>query len=248
MVSVIFPAAGQGRRMGLGFNKIFTELAGKPILIQTLLTFSRCDCIDELVIAVDVNEMDIIKKVLSRMPGLKPYKIVAGGSERQYSVYNGLMAVSPEADIVLVHDAARPLISERVIQNVVDEVMLSGSAVCAVPVKDTTAVIDEMGFIEKVPDRDKLWAIQTPQGFRKEILAQAHQKAQEDDFLGTDEASIVRRTGRSVKLVMGDYDNIKITTPTDLFMAEMLFSHKAAKHVKIKMSSLISDILGKVQK
>ena len=146
------------------------------------------------------------------MPGLKPYKIVAGGSERQYSVYNGLMAVSPEADIVLVHDAARPLISERVIQNVVDEVMLSGSAVCAVPVKDTTAVIDEMGFIEKVPDRDKLWAIQTPQGFRKEILAQAHQKAQEDDFLGTDEASIVRRTGRSVKLVMGDYDNIKITT------------------------------------
>lgn len=248
MVSVIFPAAGQGRRMGLGFNKIFTELSGKPILIQTLLTFSRCDCIDELVIAVDVNEMDIIKRVLDKMPGLKPYKIVAGGSERQYSVYNGLMAVSPEADIVLVHDAARPLISETVIQNVVNEVMLSGSAVCAVPVKDTTAEINELGFIEKVPDRDKLWAIQTPQGFRKEILMQAHKKAQEDDFLGTDEASIVRRTGRAVKLVMGSYDNIKITTPTDLLMAEMLFSHKAAKHVKIKMSSLISDIIGKVQK
>lgn len=248
MVSVIFPAAGQGRRMGLGFNKIFTELAGKPILIQTLLTFSHCDCVDELVIAVDINEMEIIKKVLSKIPRLKPYKIVAGGSERQYSVYNGLTAVSPEADIVLVHDAARPLISETVIQNVVNEVILSGSAVCAVPVKDTTAEINEFGFIEKVPNRDKLWAIQTPQGFKKEILTQAHKKAQEDDFLGTDEASIVRRTGHTVKLIMGDYDNIKITTPTDLLMAEMLFSHKAAKHVKFKISSLFSEIIGTIQK
>ena len=133
MVSVIFPAAGQGKRMGLGFNKIFTELSGKPILIQTLLTFSRC---------VDINEMEIIRKVLSKIPKLKPYKIVAGGSERQYSVYNGLMAVDPASDIVLVHDAARPLISETVIQNVINEVMISGSAVCAVPVKDTTAEIN----------------------------------------------------------------------------------------------------------
>lgn len=131
MVSVIFPAAGQGKRMGLGFNKIFTELSGKPILIQTLLTFSRCDCVDELIIAVDINEMEIIRKVLSKIPKLKPYKIVAGGSERQYSVYNGLMAVDPASDIVLVHDAARPLISETVIQNVINEVMISGSAVCA---------------------------------------------------------------------------------------------------------------------
>ena len=114
MVSVIFPAAGQGKRMGLGFNKIFTELSGKPILIQTLLTFSHCDCVDELIIAVDINEMEIIRKVLSKIPKLKPYKIVAGGSERQYSVYNGLMAVDPASDIVLVHDAARPLISETV--------------------------------------------------------------------------------------------------------------------------------------
>ena len=158
------------------------------------------------------------------------------------------MAVNPDADIVLVHDAARPLISETVIQNVVNEVMLSGGAVCAVPVKDTTAEINEMGFIEKVPDRNKLWAIQTPQGFKKEILVEAHKKAQEDDFLGTDEASLVRRTGRAVKLVMGSYDNIKVTTPTDLLMAEMLFSHKTAKHVKFKISSLFSEILGTVQK
>lgn len=248
MVSVIFPMTGQGKRMGLGFNKIFTELSGKPILIQTLLTFSRCDCVDELIIAVDVNEMEIIRKVLNKIPKLKPYKIVAGGSERQYSVYNGLMAVNPMADIVLVHDAARPLISETVIQNVVNEVRLSGSAVCAVPVKDTTAQINEMGFIERVPDRNTLWAIQTPQGFRKEILVEAHQKAQEDDFLGTDEASLVRRTAHAVKLVMGDYNNIKVTTPTDLVIAEMLFSQKLTKHAKGKISSLFGEVFNKTPK
>ena len=246
MVSVIFPAAGRGKRMGLGFNKIFTELAGSPILIQTLLTFSRCKCVDELIVVVDSSEMDAVKKVLSKIPRLKPYKVVSGGSERQYSVYNGLIAVSDNCDIVLVHDAARPLISERIIQNVVDEVMLSGSAVCAVPVKDTTAIINEMGFIESVPDRNKLWAIQTPQGFKKEILVEAHQKAQEEQFLGTDEASLVRRTSHAVKLVMGDYDNIKITTPTDLFFAESLFGHKAVHHVKLKMSSMISDVFNKI--
>ena len=194
MVSVIFPAAGQGKRMGLGFNKIFTELSGKPILIQTLLTFSRCDCVDELIIAVDINEMEIIRKVLSKIPKLKPYKIVAGGSERQYSVYNG------------------------------------------------------MGFIERVPDRNKLWAIQTPQGFKKEILIEAHKKAQEDNFLGTDEASLVRRTSHAVKLVMGDYNNIKVTTPTDLVIAEMLFGQKVKNHAKIKISSLFNEVFTKVSK
>lgn len=187
-------------------------------------------------------------KVLSKIPNLKPYKIVAGGSERQYSVYNGLMAVDAASDVVLVHDAARPLISETVIQNVINEVMISGSAVCAVPVKDTTAEINEMGFIERVPDRNKLWAIQTPQGFKKEILIEAHKKAQEDNFLGTDEASLVRRTNRAVKLVMGDYNNIKVTTPTDLVIAEMIFGQKVKNHAKIKISSLFNEVFTKVSK
>lgn len=245
MVSVIFPAAGQGKRMGLGFNKVFTELSGKPILIQTLLSFSRCDCVDELIVAVNPNDVELVRKVLAKIPGLKPYKVVAGGSERQYSVYNGLMAVNPQSDIVLVHDAARPLVSEQVIKNVVNEVLISGSAVCAVPAKDTIATINDMGFIGSVPDRSTMWIIQTPQGFKKDILVEAEKKAQEEDFLGTDESSIVRRMGRNVKLVMGDYNNIKITTPTDLVMAEMMFGHKAASKVKGKMSTLITDILDK---
>lgn len=248
MVSVIFPAAGQGKRMGLGFNKIFTEVSGNPILIQTLLAFSRCDCIDELIIAVDINEMEIIRKVLNKIPKLKPFKLVAGGSERQYSVYNGLMAINPDTDIVLVHDAARPLISETVIQSVVNEAMLSGSAVCAVPAKDTIAQIDDMGFIKDVPDRNTIWAVQTPQGFKKEILIKAHQKAQEDNFLGTDEASLVRRIPHPVKLVMGDYNNLKVTTPTDLLIAEMLFSKKITSTAQVKISSLFSDIFNKITK
>ncbi len=248
MVSVIIPAAGQGKRMGLGFNKIFSELSTKPVLLQTLQAFSRCDFIDEFIIVVHSQEKEIIEKVLSKLPRMKPYKVVIGGSERQYSVYNGLMAVNPEADIVLVHDAARPLISENIIRNIVNEVVLSGSAVCAVPVKDTIAQIGDTGFIEKVPDRSKLWAIQTPQGFKKDLLIQAFEKAREDNFLGTDEASLVLRLPHSVKLIMGDYDNIKVTTPSDLFVAEMLFSHQTAHQVKAKMSSIIGDVINKMQK
>ena len=246
MVSVIFPAAGKGKRMGFGFNKVFTELSGKPILIQTLLTFSRCDCVDELIIAVNADDVELVRKVLAKIPGLKPYKVVAGGSERQYSVFNALMVVNPQSDIVLVHDAARPLVSEQIIKNVVNEVIMSGAAVCAVPVKDTIATINDMGFIGSVPDRKTMWAIQTPQGFKRDILVEAQKKAQADNFLGTDESSLVRRIGRNVKLVMGDYNNIKITTPTDLVMAEMMFGHKAATKVKGKMSTLITDILDKL--
>lgn len=248
MVSVIFPAAGQGKRMGLGFNKIFTEISGNPILIQTLLAFSRCESVDELIVVVDINEMDIIRKVLNKVPKLKPFKLVAGGSERQYSVYNGLMAINPDTDIVLVHDAARPLISKTVIQNVINEAMISGSAVCAVPVKDTIAETNDLGFIDNVPDRNKVWAVQTPQGFKKEILIKAHQKAQEDNFLGTDEASLVRRIPHPVKLVMGDYNNLKVTTPTDLIIAEMLFSKKVTESAQIKISSLFGELFNKITK
>ena len=243
MVSVIFPAAGQGRRMGLGFNKIFTELSGKPVLLQTLLTFSRCSCIDELIIVVSPAEVDTVRQVLAKVPRLKPFTVVGGGSERQYSVYNGLMAVSPESDIVLVHDAARPMITEQIIQNIVNEVMISGTAVCAVPAKNTIAAIDDTGFIKEVPDRSTIWEVQTPQGFKKELLVQAHEKAKADAFLGTDEASLVMRLPHPVKLVMGSYDNIKITTPTDLLFAEMMFGHNTAKQLKFKMSSMIENIL-----
>ena len=247
MVSVIFPAAGQGRRMGLGFNKIFTELAGKPVLLQTLLTFSRCSCVDELIIVVNPNDVDGVRGVLKRVPGLKPFTVVGGGTERQYSVYNGLMAVAPDSDIVLVHDAARPMVTEQMIKNTVDEVMLSGTAVCAVPSKDTIAEIDESGCIKDEPDRSKLWSVQTPQGFRKELLMQAHKKAKEDGFLGTDDASLVLRLPHPVRLIMGSYENIKITTPADLLFAEMMFGRSAAQELKFKMSSMLEGFLGKRQ-
>ena len=129
MVTAIFPAAGQGKRMQAGMNKVFMELAGMPIFIRTLLKFSGCDAIDKLIVVVGRDEVDFIKGIIGRVPGLKPYKVVAGGSERQYSVRNGLAAVDPGTEVVLVHDAARPLVSEETILATIEAAKKVGGAV-----------------------------------------------------------------------------------------------------------------------
>ena len=135
MVTAIFPAAGQGKRMQAGMNKVFMELAGMPIFIRTLLKFSGCDAIDKLIVVVGRDEVDFIKGIIGRVPGLKPYKVVAGGSERQYSVRNGLAAVDPETEVVLVHDAARPLVSEETILATIEAAKKVAAAVAGDPAK-----------------------------------------------------------------------------------------------------------------
>lgn len=242
MVTAIFPAAGQGRRMQAGMNKVFLELSGKPILIHTLLIFSRCRAIDDLIVVVGREEVPLIKAVLMAVPGLKPYQVVAGGSERQYSIYNGLEHVSLATEIVLVHDAARPLVSSAVIEAVVAEAGSSGAAIAAIPVKDTIKVVDEANVVTKTPPRSSLWMVQTPQGFRRDILLQAYQKAQQDEFLGTDDASLVERLGVPVKVVPGDYKNIKVTTPEDMLIAEAFLRQDAGETIK-SMPAAVADAL-----
>ena len=240
MVTVIFPAAGQGKRMQAGINKVFLELSGKPILVRTLLRFSGCASVDRLVVVVAADEVSFIERTLSLVPGLKPYTVVAGGSERQYSIANGLRAVDAGTDVVLVHDAARPMVSEETIEKVIAEARTGGAAIAAVREKNTVKVVDTHGVVKKTPNRAELWEVQTPQGFRREILAEAYEKAARDAFLWTDDASLVERLGVPVKVVESDYRNIKVTTPEDLLIAEAFLREGCLQQAKTAAGSVLA--------
>ncbi|MBR6013475.1 MAG: 2-C-methyl-D-erythritol 4-phosphate cytidylyltransferase [Selenomonadaceae bacterium] len=220
MVTAIFPAAGASRRMNIGTNKNFLELAGEKILIRTLKKFSQVERINFLIVVAAENEIDEVEKFLSAEKNLKPYKIVVGGSERQYSIANGLKFVPADSEIVLVHDAARPLVSLQTIENVIDAAEKFGGAIAAVPEKNTIKIIDEENFVKETPPRSEIVSVQTPQGFKKEILFRAYEEAEKNNFLGTDDSSLVERTGGKIKIVWSDYKNIKITTPEDIAIAE----------------------------
>ena len=220
MVTAIFPAAGASKRMGGGVNKNLIELCGEPILIRTLKTFSQVERVNFLIVVVAAHEVETVEKLLRGTEGLKSWLVTTGGSERQYSIANGLKLLPDDAEIILVHDAARPLVSARTINNVIDAAEKFGGAIAAVPVKDTIKVVDAEGFVKSTPPRSGLVAVQTPQGFKREILLQAYARASEENFLGTDDASLVERLGVKIKIVAGSYENIKVTTPEDINVAE----------------------------
>ena len=220
MVAAIFPAAGASRRMGTGSNKIFLELAGESILLRTLKTFSKSARIEFLIVVVGAGEVETVTEILSAEKSLKPWAVTVGGAERQYSIANGLKLLPADAEIVLVHDAARPLVDLQTIEKVIDAAEKFGGAIAAVPEKNTIKFVDAAGFVKSTPPRSELVAVQTPQGFQREILLRAYAQAEADKFLGTDDASLVERIGGRVKVVASSYKNIKVTTPEDLAIAE----------------------------
>jgi len=220
--SVIIPAAGQGRRMNASINKQYLTLSGKPILAYTLDVFERCPLIKEIILVVNKEEFRICQQQV-----LKPYRyrkvhLVEGGDTRQESVYKGLKAVNPRADIVMTHDGARPIIEESVIIESIYETMEHQATVVGVPAKNTIKVINADGFVEYTPNRDYLVEIQTPQTFAFKLLKEAHESARKEGIAGTDDAFLVERLGHPVKIVTGHYTNIKITTPEDLIIAESI--------------------------
>ena len=234
MVTAIFPAAGKGKRMQAGMNKVLVELEGMPILVRTLARFSRCQAVDRLVVVVAAHEGDVVTDMLTgadREFGLKPWQVTAGGSERQYSVWNGIQAVQGAADddIILVHDAARPLVSEKTILETIRVAEAKGAAIAAVPAKNTIKLCNAAGEVVETPDRSRLWEVQTPQGFRRDILVKANQQAVAEGFLGTDDASLVERLGRKVHIVESDYRNIKLTTPEDMVIAKAFLAAEEDK-------------------
>lgn len=228
MVSVILPAAGRGKRMKAGINKVFLELLSEPILRHTLRAFAALPEVQELIVVTGRDEVEPLRRLLADTTGIGPVeaiKVVEGGSERQYSVWNGLKASSKESDVVLVHDAARPLVSRATIEAVIAAARQYGAAIAAVPEKNTVKVVED-GIVTATPDRAKLWAVQTPQGFSRSLLVAANEKAEADGFLGTDDASLVERYGAKVHVVMDSYENIKVTTPEDLVVAEALLQKR----------------------
>ena len=234
VVTAIFPAAGKGKRMQAGMNKVLVELEGRPILVRTLARFSRCQAVDRLVVVVAAHEVDFVTDMLTgadREFGLKPWQVTAGGSERQYSVWNGIQAVQGAADddIILVHDAARPLVSEKTILETIRVAEAKGAAIAAVPAKNTIKLCNAAGEVVETPDRSRLWEVQTPQGFRRDILVKANQQAVAEGFLGTDDASLVERLGRKVHIVESDYRNIKLTTPEDMVIAKAFLAAEEDK-------------------
>lgn len=216
MNGVVIVAAGTGSRMKMGINKQFIKLKEKEIIAYTIEKFYSHKNIDEIVVVVKEEEAGFFKKEILDKYNFENIKIAFGGKERQDSVYNGLKTLGKECEIVLIHDGARPFISEKLIDNCIEEAKNYNAVVVGVPVKDTIKVINEDNDIVATPERSKLWAVQTPQTFNYDILVKSYEDAFKNDFYGTDDAMLVERIGYKVKMIEGSYNNIKITTQEDL--------------------------------
>ena len=224
-VCTLIPAAGKGSRMAHSLKKPYLKLAKKPILAHTIQQFEQNTAVDAIFVIVDETDFSECRKtVLEPYSFTKVQELVAGGETRQMSVYNGLRALSADVDFVIVHDGVRPFVTDETISDCLTAADEYGAAVAAVPVKDTIKLANENRFITETPKRERLWAVQTPQVFRKALLEEAHQTAEERQLTGTDDAALVEQLGIPVKLVMGSYANLKITTPVDLRVAEVLLS------------------------
>lgn len=217
---VIIPAAGMGKRMKAGMNKQFIQLQSIPVIIHTLSIFENDTLCDGIILVINPNEKNIFHQLIETYHIKKVLVMVHGGSERQESVYNGLQSVE-NTEIVLVHDGARPFVKTALIHQLVETAIEKGAATVAVPMKDTIKRVKDYQVIETI-DRSSLWAIQTPQAFHVSLLLHAHKQAIQDGFLGTDDASLVERSGHTVAIVVGDYRNIKLTTPDDLIFAKAI--------------------------
>ncbi len=221
----VIPIAGKGRRMGTQISKQFLNLKGKPIVVHTIEAFLRVEQVNQIILVADENEMLYCREEILDKYGFKDIAVVPGGEKRQDSVYNGLRSCKPQTDFVIIHDGVRPLVSKNLIIDVLNNAYIYGSCCAAVPVKDTIKITDKDSFIVSTPDRDMLWAAQTPQAFKYDLIMEAHVRARAFGFIGTDDASLVEMIGEKVKIIKGSYENIKITTPDDLKFAELILTH-----------------------
>ena len=225
--TAIVLAAGQGKRMGTKVQKQYLELGGKPVLYYSLRAFEESPLIDEVILVVgDEQEAYCREEIVEKYHFTKISAIVQGGAERYHSVWNGLQKV--EEGFVFIHDGARPFVNEEIICRAYEEVKACDACVVGMPVKDTIKVSDENGFVKDTPDRRTLWMIQTPQVFQTALVKEAYQKLMnQKEIQVTDDAMVVERMlGCRVKLVLGSYENIKITTPEDLEIATTFLSKK----------------------
>jgi 2-C-methyl-D-erythritol 4-phosphate cytidylyltransferase len=223
----IVPAAGTGERMGIDRKKPYLLLNRRPLLYYTITALDSIASIAQIIVAVAPgDERFCQQQVLEKFHFNKSIQIIPGGSSRQESVRRLLERVPEDTQLVLIHDGARPLITPELLDQAIAETMVWKATVLEVPVKDTIKSANDTLQIEKTISRERLWAIQTPQTFERSVIREAHQRASQEGFIGTDDAALVERLGVQVKIVMGSYDNIKITTPEDLLIGEALLKNR----------------------
>ena len=219
-VGAVIVGAGISKRMGR--DKVFMPLAGKPLLAWSVDVCQKCRLIDEIIIVVNETKLDLARKLVADKRWSKVEEICTGGRRRQDSVRQGLNELE-DCDWVMIHDGARPFLTEDLIRDGLEAAQAVGAAVAAVPIKDTVKTGGSDMMVDCTLNRQELWAIQTPQLFRFDIIAEAHELIKDDV---TDDATMVERMGHKVRLYMGSYNNIKITTPDDLSLAELIAGKK----------------------
>lgn len=239
-VSAIVVAAGRGIRLSTastevaypggedsaGSFKQFLPLRGKPVLVHTVQVFDNLPLIDEIIIVVPSEKVAYCRQLIKKYKFKKIAGMIAGGKFRQDSVYNGLLKIGKsKPDIVLIHDGVRPLITPVLIQKCIGGIRKAGAIILAVPLKDTIKLARK-SLVEETLDRNRLWSVQTPQCFNYDLILKAHKKARADGFFGSDDSILVERIGHPVKIEMGSYENIKITTPEDFILAEEILKRR----------------------
>ena len=223
-VSAIIPAAGSGERFGE--EKQFKLLSGRPLFFHTLKLFLQSDYIDEIIVAVPSANVDSTHRDVLSMSAGKPVKVVAGGTRRQDSVKNGIDVSDSDSTLVCIHDAARPFVTEDLIQRSISACEFADGAIVGIPSKDTVK-FSENGLVKETLDREKIWLAQTPQCFHKNKLLQALDHAETENLTGTDESALMEAMGFSIKLVEGESSNFKITTKDDWIRAEIVAIRQA---------------------
>jgi len=220
-VGAVIVAAGSSQRMG-GMDKMLALLGGKPVLARVVDTFQRCNLIDQIVIVLSKPNLERCQQLIAEQGWSKVTDVCLGGKRRQDSVVAGLSRLN-HCHWVVIHDGARPLLTEDLIYQGLTQAQETGAAAAAVPVTDTIKVAGDDRLVQQTPSRHNLWAVQTPQVFRFDIIAEAYRQAKDEV---TDDASVVEQLGYRVKLYMGSYDNIKVTTADDLVLAEILWQRR----------------------
>lgn len=232
---LLIPAAGSGRRMGSAWqsqskaprNKLLLDLFGKPLIAWTLLAAEASQTIDWIGILGQPIDWEDFKAIVHSLNLAKPIHFIQGGATRQASVYNGLQALPPEAEQVLIHDGARCLVTPELFDRCSVALQSCDGFIAAIPVKDTIKVVNATGVIKTTPDRSQLWAAQTPQGFSVPLLKKCHEQGRNNGWEVTDDAALFEQCGLSVGIVEGEETNLKVTTPMDLAIAEFILRQRS---------------------
>jgi len=225
MISAIIVAAGKGTRMGANVDKLWLEVAGRPVVAHTWKKFNDAKCVDEIILVVREGMQPEFNRLAEQFKFQKPFQLVTGGAERQDSVWNGLAAVSAKSEIVAIQDAARPCTTEKLIAATIEAARETGAAVAAQPVTDTIKETADGKIILRTLDRSKLWSVQTPQTFRVEVIHRAIAAAREQKLILTDDTAACELVGQAVRLVKSESPNPKVTVPGDLPFVERLLNN-----------------------